>query len=468
MKNRFQIIISFSVFVILIIGFFAYSLWVQQIVFNNLKKQALDDNLTIGESVFNMIEKSGVSPSDKVEFIKLLQETSEVLKMPNKGFICVADSLGTLLAAPGLKPDNKVSINSAVFLNVERTKSEKYTDFFNTNPFVGYYEYPDHKYSDIIVAMNHPYADFKILVHQDANTIKELAKEKSRPLLWAGLLFAFVIAIISYFIISKQVRTYQSKIENQKLKLEANNEEITVQNNELEKQNTLLKELAEEKDILLGIMAHDLRNPLGGIESVVDLIDKIGDLSEEQKTYFSLLKPQVDLAQQLISDVLEMNQLESDRQQIVTEEIDINAFIVEKINEFRIIADEKNITLNTNSKLELMCLTSTSELNRITDNLLSNAIKYTPIGKNVFIETQISNNKLNINFIDEGKGIPEEELSLLFKKFSKLSTRPTNEEPSTGLGLYIVKLLSDKIGAELHVKSEVNNGSTFTLSLPKA
>jgi len=284
MKNRFQIIISLSVFAILIIGFVAYSFWVQQIVFNNLKKQALDDNLTIGESVFNMIEKSGVSPTDKAEFIKLVQETSEVLKIPNNGFICMADSLGTLLAAPGLKPNNKVSINSAVFLDVERIKGEKYTDFFKANPFVGYYEYPNNKYSDIIVAMNHPYTDYKILVHQDANTIKQLAKVKSRPLLWAGLLFALVIATLSYFIISRQVRAYQIKINDQKSKLEANNHEISTQNIELESQNAILKELADEKDILLGIMAHDLRNPLGGIESVVDLIDGIGNLSSDQKT----------------------------------------------------------------------------------------------------------------------------------------------------------------------------------------
>ncbi|MDE5421295.1 HAMP domain-containing histidine kinase [Ancylomarina sp. DW003] len=467
MKNRFQIILSSSVFIILFIGFVSYSFWVEQIIFNNLKKQALDDNLTIGESVLNMLDKSNISPENKLEFIKLVQETTDVLKMPNKGFICMADSMGTLLAAPGLKPDNKVSINSAQFLTIEREKSTKYSDFFKTNPFVGYYEYPNHKYSDIIVALNHPYAGFKILVHQDANTIKKLAKAKSRPFLWTGLLFAFFIATISYFIISRQIRVYQNKIENQQQKLEASNEEIMAQNDELENQNTLLKELAEEKSILLGIMAHDLRNPLGGIESVVNLIDKIGDLTEDQEAYFSLLKPQVESAQQLISDVLEMNQLENKTQDIDTIEIDIDKFINDKISQFKTIADEKSIKLKTvNNETTLSCFTSHNELNRISDNLLSNAIKYTPIGKSITIETQIANNKLNINFIDEGAGIPQEELSLLFKKFSKLSTRPTNEEPSTGLGLYIVRLLSEKIGAVTSVKSEVGIGSTFTLSLP--
>ena len=466
MKNRFQIILSTSVFIILLIGFVSYSLWVEQIIFNNLKKQALNDNLTIGESVLNMLDRSNISTDNKIDFIKLVQETADVLKMPNKGFICMADSIGTLLAAPGLKPDNKVSINSAQFLTVERKKSEKYSDFFKINPFIGYYEYPNHKYSDIIVGMNHKYSGFKILVHQDANSIKLLAKSKSKPLLWLGILFAFIIATVSYIIISKQVKSYQNKIDSQQLKLEASNEEIMAQNDELEKQNLLLKELAEEKDILLGIMAHDLRNPLGGIESVVDLIDKIGDLSEDQATYFSLLKPQVESAQNLISDVLEMNTIENDNKNTEKVKLDLNEFISDKITEFKPLAQEKNIQLSLKEENSNLFLnTSINELNRITDNLLSNAIKYTPIGKSVLIDVQKENERIIIKFIDEGAGIPEEERVLLFKKFSKLSTRPTNEEASTRLGLYIVKLLSERIEAELNVESQIGKGSVFSISI---
>jgi len=413
-----------------------------------------------------MLDRSNISTDNKIDFIKLVQETADVLKMPNKGFICMADSIGTLLAAPGLKPDNKVSINSAQFLTVERKKSEKYSDFFKINPFIGYYEYPNHKYSDIIVGMNHKYSGFKILVHQDANSIKLLAKSKSKPLLWLGILFAFIIATVSYIIISRQVKSYQNKIDSQQLKLEASNEEIMAQNDELEKQNLLLKELAEEKDILLGIMAHDLRNPLGGIESVVDLIDKIGDLSEDQATYFSLLKPQVESAQNLISDVLEMNTIENDNKNTEKVKLDLNEFISDKITEFKPLAQEKNIQLSLKEKNSNLFLnTSINELNRITDNLLSNAIKYTPIGKSVLIDVQKENERIIIKFIDEGAGIPEEERVLLFKKFSKLSTRPTNEEASTGLGLYIVKLLSERIEAELNVESQIGKGSVFSISI---
>ena len=413
-----------------------------------------------------MLDRSNISTDNKIDFIKLVQETADVLKMPNKGFICMADSIGTLLAAPGLKPDNKVSINSAQFLTVERKKSEKYSDFFKINPFIGYYEYPNHKYSDIIVGMNHKYSGFKILVHQDANSIKLLAKSKSKPLLWLGILFAFIIATVSYIIISKQVKSYQNKIDSQQLKLEASNEEIMAQNDELEKQNLLLKELAEEKDILLGIMAHDLRNPLGGIESVVDLIDKIGDLSEDQATYFSLLKPQVESAQNLISDVLEMNTIENDNKNTEKVKLDLNEFISDKITEFKPLAQEKNIQLSLKEKNSNLFLnTSINELNRITDNLLSNAIKYTPIGKSVLIDVQKENERIIIKFIDEGAGIPEEERVLLFKKFSKLSTRPTNEEASTRLGLYIVKLLSERIEAELNVESQIGKGSVFSISI---
>ena len=467
MKNRFQLVLSLSVFAILLVGFISYSLWVENIMYKNLKQQALDDNLTIGKSVLSMIDKSKISPDNKVDFIKLVQETCDVLKIPNRGFICMADSMGTLLAAPGLKPDNKVSISSAQFLTVKRKKTEKYADFFKSNPFIGYYEYSNHKYSDVLVAMTHSYSGYKILVHQDANMIKKQANEKSLPLLWVGITFAFFVSLLAYFAISRQVAVYQVKIKSQNTKLEQSNDEIQAKNSTLEQQNIQLKELAEEKDILLGIMAHDLRNPLGGIQSVVSLIDKIGDLSEEQKIYFSLLQPQVESAQQLIDDVLEMNTLENNQKKVEKTGLNLSQFMIDKIKNFKLLADEKNIQLeliqeNDNTK----CHTSLSELNRITDNLLSNAIKYTAMDKTVSIAIQTKEDRIDIQFIDQGAGIPENELNLLFKKFSKLSTRPTNEESSTGLGLYIVKLLSEKIDGKLNVESEVGKGSIFSINIP--
>lgn len=467
MKNRFQLLVSFSVFSLLLIGFFAYSVWVEKIIYNNLKKQALQDNLTIGESVLGMLEKSGVSNSEPQIFIQAVQETSDVMKLPNEGYICMVDSTGDLLAAPDFKGDQKVNLTSASFSSSNRSKKLSFKDFYEENPFIGYYEYEEFNYSDIIISINHKETGYKLLVHQSAILISQQAKNKSMPLFWVGISFALVLSILAYYIINKQVKSYQLKIYDQNLALTKINKEIKEKNYVLRKKNDQLEELAEEKDGLLGIMAHDLKNPLGGMESVVDLVEKAGELNEEQEEYFSLLEQQVKSARDLIDDVLEMNKIENSTEELNQDSLELIGFLKGKKQDFEPIANKKNIQLKCIcDDAEILVTTGLNELNRIVDNLLSNSIKYSPLGKSVMIQLEKRLDEVAIQFIDEGRGIPEKEMPKLFRKFSKLSTRPTNEESSSGLGLYIVKILAERLGAHVEVKSEVNVGTCFSLLLP--
>jgi|GEM_PF-2812746 len=467
MKNRFQFILSFSVFVILFLGFFLYFVWVENIVYNNLTKQALDDNLTIGESVFDMFEKADVPVENKEEFLQLVQETCDVLKLPNEGYICLVDSVGNLLAAPGLKADKKVNIASASFRSLNRDESFSFTDFYESKPFTGYYEYEQYDYSDIVVAMNYDVMGYKMLVHQSAKMIKGHAREKSLPLLWGGIVLTVFLSILSYFVTHYQVKKYQFRISAQHAQLAKVNNEIKEKNQALRGKNVILQDLATEKDALLGIMAHDLRNPIGGIESVINLVSLAGELNSEQKEYFSLLKSQVNSAQALIADVLEMNKLENDKAELKKEKVDLVHFLDQKIKDFAPLANKKEIEIVADYNVsENDIETGTNELNRIVDNLLSNSIKYSPIGAQVTVGLKSEKNNLIMSFIDKGKGIKEKEMPMLFKKFTKLSSRPTNEESSCGLGLYIVKLLSQKIGAKVKVESVYEKGSTFSVIVP--
>jgi len=467
MKKRFQYILSISLLAMLFIGFILYSIWVENIIYNNLKNQALKDNLTIGETVLGMLDNSEVEKTDRLAFIQMVQETADVLKMPNEGYICMMDSTGALLAAPGLKPSKKVEISEASFYSVEKDEKYSFSDFFSMKPFMGYYEYEEIGYSDIVVAINHSYSGYKLMVHQDANVIKEESKEKSLPILWVGLCFAGIISIFAFFIIQRQVRIYQFKIEVQNRQLVKVNEEVGEKNKVLGVQNEKLIELAEDKSALIGILAHDLKNPIGGISSVIRLINHAADLNEEQQNYFSLIKSQVKSAETLISDVLEMNRVESHQKTVQKDEIDLVKFLGQKVENFTPLAEKKQIRIKQSQLTgKLPIKTGVNELNRIIDNLLSNSIKYSALNSTVTIELKQFSKHIEICFIDKGSGIKKEELHLLFKKFSKLSSRPTNEEESSGLGLYIVKLLADKIKATVKVNSTHGEGSVFILALP--
>lgn len=106
-------------------------------------------------------------------------------------------------------------------------------------------------------------------------------------------------------------------------------------------------------------------------------------------------------------------------------------------------------------------------MNDALENLLSNAIKFTPAGKNIRVAVEATQAQVSISVQDEGLGIQTEEMKQLFTPFQRLSARPTGNESSTGLGLYIVKRIIELHQAELTAESAgMNRGCTFTIRLP--
>jgi signal transduction histidine kinase len=149
------------------------------------------------------------------------------------------------------------------------------------------------------------------------------------------------------------------------------------------------------------------------------------------------------------------------------EELEVTPFISEMIQSFESTAKEKNISIvpaiSTNGlSIEIDKII----MGRILQNIISNAIKFSPFEKKIFITASMTSNRLIVSVKDEGPGIAKEEQLLLFKRFQKLSARPTNKESSSGLGLYIVKTLADKIGAEIQVISDKGHGAEFKLLIP--
>jgi signal transduction histidine kinase len=107
-------------------------------------------------------------------------------------------------------------------------------------------------------------------------------------------------------------------------------------------------------------------------------------------------------------------------------------------------------------------------LKRVLHNVISNAIKFSPFNKNVFIAIEAGKQEFLIKIKDEGPGISEDDQKKLFDKFNKLKNKPTNSESSSGLGLFIVKELLKNLKGTIDVKSELEVGTVFTITLPKS
>jgi signal transduction histidine kinase len=149
-------------------------------------------------------------------------------------------------------------------------------------------------------------------------------------------------------------------------------------------------------------------------------------------------------------------------------EVTVREFIAELAMKGRELADKKEISfaITTSSGLPEKARMDSMKIRRVLDNLITNAVKFSARGTNVQLNIKREGARLVFEVRDEGQGIPESEISKLFREFGRTSVRPTEGERSTGLGLAIAKKIVEQHGGQISVKSEAGKGSTFAFWLP--
>ena len=238
-------------------------------------------------------------------------------------------------------------------------------------------------------------------------------------------------------------------------------------NQALDMQNASLDQLNQEKDMLMQIVAHDLKSPLNSVRGLSELLETMGELTPQQIGILQQMDKAVGKGLDLIRNLLDLSALESGKLDPKPKQVELST-ILEKIrSEFSLKAEKKSISLNLklpDSPVSLQ--TDPSHYERIVENLVSNAIKYSPRGKRVWIELSSDFRETQTIVRDEGPGISAEDQEKMFGKFQRLTARPTGGESSNGLGLAIVKALADQLKGTIEVDSQLGKGTEFAFTLP--
>ncbi len=230
-----------------------------------------------------------------------------------------------------------------------------------------------------------------------------------------------------------------------------------------------LLELNELKNKFLGMAAHDLRNPIGGIRSIVEMMldGELGPQTDESKEMLTEMEQACTSMLTMINDLLDVSAIESGHLNLRTETVDLPKVLEGSIHAMRLSANRKNITIELHAVSTLPRVTIDPErLRQAVDNLVSNAIKYSPAATKVTISAGLVEDGILVSVADHGQGIAPEEISKLFKEFSRTSARPTAGETSTGLGLAIVKKIIEAHGGKVWAESELKKGSIFYFTVP--
>lgn len=301
--------------------------------------------------------------------------------------------------------------------------------------------------------------------------IKELnvKQQLKYNLALSAAIIAIFILIIKLWTTGKKRRIILQRkktIAEQQEEIKAKNEMIFYQNQELQNHNRSLAELNSEKDILMSIVAHDLKSPFNSIKGIAELLN-LSELNEDQRKYISLLKKVSEDGLNLIKDLLEINAFEEQSSEPTLSDIHIHDFLLGKQEAFQEDAELKQINLKVaSSASELFLHSDAVYLSRILHNLISNAIKFSNYGKSVILKAGENEGRIFISVKDYGQGFSEADKQNIYKKFTRLSAQPTAGENSNGLGLAIVKLMVDRLGAEIELHTELGKGSEFIITFP--
>ena len=286
--------------------------------------------------------------------------------------------------------------------------------------------------------------------------------------IWALLLYVLLLVAAVVGLILWRVRRLQLRnlvLEQRVLKATA---EARRQNESLARVNHHLGRLHEEKSHMLGIAAHDLRNPLNSIGLYAETLLRKTDPESVEQAARRIMKLEKEM-ELLIERLLNTSRIDAGHLSLHMQGVSPRILFLELLERHRATAEAKGLTL----VVELPegevpeLLADPFHLMEAMDNLVGNALKFMPQGppqRRVVLRARPG----ILEVQDEGPGFTDEDKEHAFERFRRLSAKPTGGERSTGLGLSIVKALVEAMGGEIELESEAGRGATFRIHLGKA
>ncbi|WP_307995267.1 two-component regulator propeller domain-containing protein [uncultured Bacteroides sp.] len=213
-------------------------------------------------------------------------------------------------------------------------------------------------------------------------------------------------------------------------------------------------------------ISHELRTPLTLISSPVTEVLENEPLSPSAREHLTLVHQNTERMLRLMNQILDFRKIQNQKMKLLIEETDLVPLLQKVMNSFRLIAEEKHINYRLHTKVEsVYSWVDRDKFEKIFFNLLSNAFKYTPADKSITVSISTKEKAVEIEVADEGIGIAAEKQHSLFQRFESL-VKQNILQPSSGIGLSLVKEMVEMHHGTIEVDSQPGTGSRFTVILP--
>jgi signal transduction histidine kinase len=256
------------------------------------------------------------------------------------------------------------------------------------------------------------------------------------------------------------------KIQRQKELIEKQNESISQQKAQLEQQNFDLTKLNEEKNHLISVVIHQIKNPLTSSLCMAEMLDaREGHVDETEKEGLAIIRNSIKRINNLVNEILDVSAIESKVYELRMEPLNLRVILEELIENYRYFIEQKNIRLETNIN-DISAKLNRVYITQIFDNLLSNAIKFTPETKMIKVRLKQEDDKIRFCVFDEGPGMDQQMIDNVFDQYSRQTSMFDQHLEQEGLGLAIVYKYTTAMNGMIRCESEPGKGTRFCVEFP--
>jgi len=431
--------------------------------------------LTVTNSTFerNILElQKDHFPGIEIEYVRHVDVLIEAISNTDKawGYVSLPNYLSYIRQGKGISRQRFFMVENPG-LSIATTLTSDWDvvldEFIRDSRFKSYLDLLIEKhlgkaFGEVVASISNINADFQpdiaanrevgvLMLENELQDLKlrqsELEIERKNLIIYLGIV-GIVLVLIALFFLYRLVR----------LKVNTN-KSLSEKNEQIQNQILELNALNMEKNEMIGIVAHDLKNPLTSALTISELL-KSESITEDQREYLGLIKKSLNKMNDLVAKILSIKVLESSSFKTNYSNVDLKRVTEQVISALKIQSDNKKIQVV--AELDEVCASlDRSLVVQIIDNLLSNAIKFSNHNTKVRVSLKDEGQTIRFEIDDEGPGIMEEDMPKLFQKFQKLQARPTDGENSTGLGLSIVKKYVEAMEGKVWCESESGKGAKF-------
>ncbi len=303
---------------------------------------------------------------------------------------------------------------------------------------------------------------------------------KTESLIWATeiglLLFAILIAFVVARKITKPVEVLKDSVQRMAMHdfnveiPKKSNDEIGELSKDFEQLSRRLREADRFKSAMLSQFTHEMKSPLGSIKQATQLLEQSlkKDINPTQRRFLDIIKGNYQTLQRLITNILHTTAYDIGQIQLKYQKTDVVRLMAEQLVYLSPMIKEKEIKVNIKlSAKKIECELDGEKFKEIVQNLVTNAVKFSAPKTEIDISLREKFPLIFFSVKDQGIGIPEKEIPYIFEKMYRASNSEKISVKGTGLGLYIVSQIVRAHGGRIKVKSTVDKGTEFRITIPK-